>query len=56
MKEEAQQEVDEDKKSIGATKNEIMDRLAIRKLVRCKDSSEDLACILHLMLTVDILQ
>ena len=37
-----------------AQKKEIINRLAKTKYVRCKDSSEDLASIVHLMLAITL--
>lgn len=37
-----------------AHKKEVMNRLAKTKYVKCKDSSEDLASIVHLMLAITL--
>lgn len=44
---------DEEHQTYG-TKQEVMTRLAKSKFIRCKESSEDLASIIHLMLAVTL--
>lgn len=37
-----------------ASRKEVQQRLAATKFIRCKESSEDLASIVHLMLAVSL--
>lgn len=45
---------DEEFPTQNATKQEVMRRLAATRFIRCKESSEDLASIVHLMLAVTL--
>ena len=44
----------EDQKTEGASKSEVMERLAKKKIFFSKESSEDIASIAKLLLTVTI--
>ena len=44
----------EDEVSTYGTKKEVLTRLAKSRFIRCKESSEDLASIIHLLLAVTL--
>ena len=44
---------DEEMQTFG-TKKEVLSRLAKSRFIRCKESSEDLASIMHLLLAVTL--
>jgi len=56
LKEEYQgEEVNEDEEiQTFATKKEVLTRLAKSRFITCKESSEDLASIIHLLLAVTL--
>lgn len=45
---------DEEFPTQGASKKDVLRRLAASRFIRCKESSEDLASIVHLMLAVTL--
>lgn len=45
---------DKDFNTTYASKKEVMQRVAASRIIKCRESSEDLASIVHLMLAVTL--